>query len=120
MVVTINIKKVALWISLAAIELMCILIAQGKWEWGDGSVVPRPSATLTMSAQEADLVKGAVQFVAGDIDQGTITTTEQACEALSSNVPERVKGPVMEAVGTPPFEEMKPAMEKMVGRIKVE
>lgn len=119
MVININVKHVALWISLAVIELMFILIAQGKWEWGDGGVPPRPAVSLTMSAQEADLVKGAVQFVGSDIDNGTITTTESACDALSANIPERVKEPVMSAVGTPPLEEFKPAMDRMVGKIKV-
>lgn len=120
MVVTINLKKVALWISLAAIELMLILIAQGEWEWGSRGVSPFPSSAITMSQQEADIVKSAVDIVSGDIDGGTITTTKDACEALSSNIPERVKEPVMTAVGEPPFEEMKPAMDKMVSKIKVE
>lgn len=120
MVVTINLKQVALWISLAAIELMMILIAQGEWEWGKQGVSPFPSSAIVMNEQEATLVKGAVDFVCSDIDGGTITTTKEACDALSSNIPERVKEPVMIAVGEPPFDEVKTAMNNMVGKIKVE
>ena len=90
--------------------------------WYKGMLTPDrvfPPDSLVMTATEAKLTKQAVGLVRNAVSTNEITSSENALDALSAELPKSVRERVMKALGYPDIGFMREALDILEGKIEV-
>ena len=74
---------------------------------------------LIMSASDAALTKGAITFVLNDVNSGKLTDVDSVIIALKAELPSSVQMAVIEALGSPDYQDVPDRLIKITEKIVV-
>jgi hypothetical protein len=75
--------------------------------------------SITVTPQQATLVKNAFTLVKGDIENGRIQSTELALSALYAELPLAIRDSIIRAVGTPELSKFASVLDKTEAKLKI-
>jgi len=94
--------------------VMMILVIAYLQGWFTQPVSP---AELQMSPVEAKLVRGAIDIVRADVEEGKITDANMALAAFSAALPSSVRDKVLDAFGKPDIGFFRDALDILEGKL---
>ncbi len=118
-------KKVVYWITVFILQVLFVTWYYGLW---DKNSLPIPLPTpdppkpfLVLTANQAKLVKDAVDIIKDDLKNTDVyTSTEQIIEGLMGEIPLSTQSKVKKALGNPDFEDIEASLDKLVSNITIE
>lgn len=75
--------------------------------------------SITVTPQQASLVKSAFTLVKSDIENGRIQSTELALSALYAELPMTIRDSIIRAVGTPELSKFASVLDTIEAKLKI-